>query len=61
MQLQIVIPVKRVTFTRTAAAALAALASVAVMWLAFGWIGALVLAALLTWLGRLLVRAARGQ
>ena len=61
MQLQLVIPVKRQTVTRTAGALLAALVSLIVMWFAFGWIGALVLASVLVWLGRLLLRAARGH
>lgn len=61
MQLQLVIPVKRTTLPRLLAIIAALLGSLVVMWFAFGPIGALVLAALLTWLGRLLVRAARGQ
>ncbi|NUT92759.1 MAG: hypothetical protein HOY78_12130 [Saccharothrix sp.] len=59
--LQFVIPVKLRTFGRLALAVLATLAGLAVMWLAFGLLGALVLLALVVTLGRLLLRTARGD
>lgn len=61
MQLQLVIPVKRNTLPRLLGVLAALLGSLVVMWFAFGWLGALVLAALVTWLGGLFLRAARGR
>ncbi|MBY8851192.1 hypothetical protein [Saccharothrix longispora] len=61
MQLQLVIPVKRSTLPRLLAVLAVTAGSLAVMWALFGWLGAAVLALVLSALGHLLVRAARGQ
>ncbi|MFD7657895.1 hypothetical protein ACFV4N_28315 [Actinosynnema sp. NPDC059797] len=61
MQLQVVIPVKRTTLPRLAGVLAVAVVSLVVMWALFGWLGALVLALVLSALARLLLRAARGQ
>ncbi|MFT7837572.1 hypothetical protein Q5530_15640 [Saccharothrix sp. BKS2] len=61
MQLQVVIPVKRSTLPLLVAVLAVSVVSLVVMWALFGWLGAAVLALVLTALARLLVRAARGQ
>ncbi len=59
--LQLAIPVNRRTLTHAAKTIPAALIGLAVMYFAFGVLGALVLAVVLLLLVRLLVRAARGR
>lgn len=61
MQLQLVIPVKRNTLPRLLGVLGVTVASLVVMWALFGWLGALVLALVVSALGRLLLRAARGR
>ncbi|MDX8146510.1 hypothetical protein SK854_30655 [Lentzea sp. BCCO 10_0061] len=61
MNVQLVIPVTRSTPARAIGLALTVLVCLAVMWLAVGWIGAIVLVVELFVLGRLLLRAANGQ
>lgn len=61
MQLQLVIPVKRSTLPRLLGVLAVTVVSLVVMWALFSWLGALVLALVLAVLGRLLLRAARGQ
>jgi ABC-type Na+ efflux pump permease subunit len=61
MKLLLTVPVNRRSITTAAKTIPTALIAVAVMYFAFGLLGAAVLTALVVYLGRLLIRAARAE